>query len=148
MSQIVVNAEKIISAPAEQVTRALADYEAVRPRILPEQFSEYRVENGGHGAGTVVHWRFAATSKRVRDQLVDVTEPALGTLVETDRNSSMVTTWTVLAEGTGGSTVKVRTTWDGAGGIGGFFERTFAPKGLGRVYVDLLHRLDAELAAV
>ena len=148
MSQIVVNAEKIISAPAEQVTRALADYEAVRPRILPEQFSEYRVENGGHGAGTVVHWRFAATSKRVRDQLVDVTEPALGTLVETDRNSSMVTTWTVLAEGTGGSTVKVRTTWDGAGGIGGFFERIFAPKGLGRVYVDLLHRLDAELAAV
>ena len=147
MSQVVVNAEKIISAPAEQVSRALADYEAVRPRILPEQFSEYRVENGGHGAGTVVHWRFAATSKRVRDQLLDVTEPSLGTLVETDRNSSMVTTWTVLAEGTGGSTVKVRTTWDGAGGIGGFFERTFAPKGLGRVYVEMLHRLDGELAA-
>jgi hypothetical protein len=147
MSQVVVNAEKIISAPAEQVSRALADYEAVRPRILPEQFSEYRVESGGHGPGTVVHWRFAATSKRVRDQLLDVTEPALGTLVETDRNSSMVTTWTVLAEGTGGSTVKVRTTWDGAGGIGGFFERTFAPKGLGRVYVEMLHRLDGELAA-
>ena len=147
MSQVVVHAEKIMSAPAEQVSRALADYEAVRPRILPEQFSEYRVENGGHGAGTVVHWRFAATSKRVRDQLLDVTEPALGTLVETDRNSSMVTTWTVLAEGTGGSTVKVRTTWDGAGGIGGFFERTFAPKGLGRVYVEMLHRLDGELAA-
>ena len=145
--QVVVNAEKIISAPAEQVSQALADYETVRPRIMPVQFSEYRVESGGHGAGTVVHWRFAATSKRVRDQLLDVTEPAMGTLVETDRNSSMVTTWTVLPEGTGGSTVKVRTTWDGAGGIGGFFERTFAPKGLGRVYVDLLHRLDAELAA-
>ena len=147
MSQVVVHAEKIISASAEQVSRALADYETVRPRILPVQFSEYRVESGGHGAGTAVHWKFAATSKRVRDQLLDVTEPALGTLVETDRNSSMVTTWTVLAEGTGGSTVKVRTTWDGAGGIGGFFERTFAPKGLGRIYVDLLHRLDAELAA-
>ena len=146
MSQVVVHAEKIISASAEQVSQALADYETVRPRILPEQFSEYRVESGGHGPGTVVHWRFAATSKRVRDQLLDVTEPALGTLVETDRNSSMVTTWTVLAEGTGGSTVKVRTTWDGAGGIGGFFERTFAPKGLGRVYVEMLHRLDGELA--
>ena len=147
MSQVVVNAEKIISAPAEQVSRALADYETVRPRILPVQFSEYRVESGGQGAGTAVHWKFAATSKRVRDQLLDITEPALGTVVETDRNSSMVTTWTVLAEGTGGSTVKVRTTWDGAGGIGGFFERTFAPKGLGRVYVDLLHRLEGELAA-
>ena len=147
MSQVVVHAEKIISAPAEQVSLALADYETVRPRILPVQFSEYRVERGGHGAGTAVHWKFAATSKRVRDQLLDVTEPALGTLVETDRNSSMVTTWTVLPEGTGGATVKVRTTWDGAGGIGGFFERRFAPKGLGRVYVELLHRLDGELAA-
>ena len=146
MPQVVVHAEKIISAPAGQVSRALADYEAVRPRILPEQFSEYRVESGGHGAGTRVHWKFAATSKRVRDQLLDVTEPALGTLVETDRNSSMVTTWTVLAEGTGGSTVKVRTTWDGASGIGGFFERTFAPKGLRRVHEDLLRRLDEVLA--
>ena len=147
MSQVVVHAEKIISASAEQVSRALADYETVRPRILPEQFSEYRVENGGRGAGTVVHWRFAATSKRVRDQLLDVTEPAPGTLVETDRNSSMVTTWTVVAEGAGGAAVTVRTTWDGAGGIGGFFERTFAPKGLSRIHADLLHRLDAELAA-
>jgi hypothetical protein len=147
MPQVVVNAEKTIAAPAEHVIQALADYETVRPRIQPEQFSGYRVESGGHGAGTRVHWTFAATSKRVRDQLLDVTEPALGTLVETDRNSSMVTTWTVLADGIGGSTVKVRTTWDGAGGIGGFFERTFAPKGLSRVYIDLLHRLDAELAA-
>jgi hypothetical protein len=40
----------------------------------------------------------------------------------------------------------VRTTWNGAGGIGGFFERTFAPKGLRRVYLDLLSRLDAQLA--
>ena len=34
----------------------------------------------------------------------------------------------------GATTVRVRTTWNGAGGIGGFFERTFAPKGLRRVY--------------
>ena len=146
MPQVVVNAEKIISAPAEQVSRALADYETVRPRILPEQFSEYRVESGGHGPGTVVHWRFAATSKSVRDQLLDVTEPAMGTLVETDRNSSMVTTWTVTPADAGVSTVRVRTTWKGAGGIGGFFERTFAPKGLRAVYEQVLERLDAELA--
>ncbi len=147
MSQVIATAEGIVRAPAEQVLRALADYDTVRPRVLPVQFSEYRVESGGQGAGTRVHWRFAATSKRVRDQLLDVTEPAPGTLVESDRNSSMVTTWTVLGSDAGTSTVRVRTTWDGAGGIGGFFERTFAPKGLRRVYADLLGRLDAELAA-
>ncbi|WP_242472952.1 SRPBCC family protein [Blastococcus sp. TML/M2B] len=101
----------------------------------------------GTGSGRRCTGTFAATSKRVRDQLLDVTEPAPGTLVETDRNSSMVTTWTVLAADTGVTTVRVRTTWNGAGGIGGFFERTFAPKGLARVYSDLIARLDAELAA-
>lgn len=147
MSQVVATSEAVVRAPAERVIAALADYETVRPRVLPVQFSEYRVEAGGHGAGTTVHWKFAATSKRVRDQLLDVTEPAQGTVVETDRNSSMVTTWTVLPAGAGTSTVRVRTTWDGAGGIGGFFERTFAPKGLARVYAELLAKLDAELAA-
>jgi hypothetical protein len=131
----------------EQVIAALADYEGTRPTLLPEQFSDYRVESGGHGAGTRVHWRFAATSKRVRDQLVAVTQPGPDRLVETDAKSSMVTTWTVVPADTGVTTVGVRTTWNGAGGIGGFFERTFAPRGLRRVYGEILDRLDRELAA-
>ncbi len=147
MSQVVATAERVVRAPAEQVRVALADYEATRRRILPEQFSDYRVESGGQGAGTRVHWRFAATSKRVRDQLMVVTEPTSNTLVESDANSSMVTTWTVQPADAGVSTVRVRTTWNGAGGIGGFFERTFAPKGLRRVYDQVIERLDAELAA-
>jgi hypothetical protein len=146
MSQVVATTERVVRAPAEQVRAALADYEGARRRALPEQFSDYRVESGGQGAGTRVHWRFAATSKRVRDQLMDVTEPTADSLVESDANSSMVTTWTVLPANAGVSTVRVRTTWNGAGGIGGFFERTFAPKGLARVYDQILERLDAELA--
>ena len=147
MSEVVATAERVVRAPAEQVRAALADYAGTRPRILPEQFSDYRVEVGGQGAGTRVHWRFAATSKRVRDQLVHVTESTEGSLVESDANSSMVTTWTVLPVDARVSTVRVRTTWNGAGGIGGFFERTFAPRGLRRVYDSVLERLDAELAA-
>ena len=146
MSQVVATAEHVVHAPAEEVRAALADYEGARRRILPEQFSDYRVESGGAGAGTRVHWRFAATSKRVRDQLVEVSEPAADTLVETDANSSMVTNWTVHPADVGTTTVRVRTTWKGAGGIGGFFERTFAPKGLARVYGEMLTRLDRELA--
>jgi hypothetical protein len=147
MSQVVATAEHVVRAPSERVITALADYADTRPRLLPEQFSDYRVEAGGHGAGTRVHWRFAATSKRVRDQLLTVTQPVAGTLVESDANSSMVTTWTVHPADHGTTTVRVRTAWNGAGGIGGFFERTFAPKGLQRVYRDFLGRLDRELAA-
>ena len=147
MSEVVATAERVVRAPAERTLAALADYEGTRRRILPEQFSDYRVEAGGQGAGTRVAWRFAATSKRVRDQVMVVTEPVANSLVESDANSSMVTTWTVHPADTGLTTVRVRTTWKGAGGVGGFFERIFAPKGLRRVYDQLLERLDAEVAA-
>ena len=147
MSQVVATAERVVRAPADQVRAALADYEGARRRVLTEQFSDYRVDAGGQGDGTRVHWRFAATAKRVRDQLMVVTEPTADSLVESDANSSMVTTWTVVPADAGVSTVRVRTTWKGAGGIGGFFERTFAPKGLRRVYEQILERLDAELTA-
>src|SRR3954447_25917678 len=120
MSEVVATVEHVVRAPAERVKAALADYEGARRRAMPEQFSDYRVESGGTGAGTRVHWRFAATSKRVRDQLVEVAEPDADTLVERDANSSMVTTWTVRPADAGVTTVRVRTTWKGAGGIGGF----------------------------
>jgi hypothetical protein len=147
MSQVVATTERTVRAPVERVLTALADYAGTRPRLLPEQFSDYRVEAGGQGAGTRVHWRFAATSKRVREQLLSVTQPGPDRLVEADAHSSMVTTWTVVPADTGLTTVGVRTTWDGAPGIGGFFERTFAPRGLRRVYGEILDRLDRELSA-
>ena len=141
MSQVVATAERVVRAPLEQVRSALADYQGTRRRILPQKYSDYRVESGGRGAGSRVHWRFAATSKRVRDQLIEVSEPD-GTLVERDTRSSMVTTWTVTPADAGTSTVRVRTTWDGASGVGGFFERTFAPKGMARIHEALLERLE------
>jgi hypothetical protein len=147
MSEVVATAERVVRAPVQQVLTALADYADTRPRLLPDQFSDYRVESGGQGAGTRVHWRFAATSKRVRDQLVSVTQPGPDRLVETDANSSMVSTWTLHPVDAGVTTVRVRTTWTGAGGVGGFFERTFAPRALRRVYGEMLDRLDREFTA-
>ncbi|KUJ70869.1 polyketide cyclase [Streptomyces albus subsp. albus] len=145
MGQVEATTERIVKGKPEDVYDALADYRGTRARLLPEQFSEYEVREGGDGAGTVVHWRLQATSKRVRDCLLEVTEPVEGQLVEKDRNSSMVTTWTVTPAGEGRSRVVVTSTWTGAGGIGGFFERTFAPKGLGRIYDALLDKLAAEI---
>jgi hypothetical protein len=53
----------------------------------------------------------------------------------------MVTTWTVTPAGADRSVVSVETTWNGASGIGGFFERTFAPKGLQRIHDGVLSNL-------
>lgn len=144
MAQVTATAERTIDAPMEKVRELVADYADTRPRILTEQYRDYQVTEGGKGAGTKAKWKLQATSKRVRDVAATVTEPEPGKLVETDANSSMVTTWTVRPAG-GGSVVRIETTWQGAGGIGGFFEKTFAPAGLKRIYDGVLGKL-AELA--
>ncbi|BCK67292.1 polyketide cyclase [Streptomyces libani subsp. rufus] len=145
MGQVEAITQREIAADPEDVFDALADYSGTRPQLLPEHFREYEVREGGDGKGTLVHWKLQATSKRVRDCLLEVDEPTDGQLVEKDRNSSMVTTWVVTPAGERRAKVVVTTTWQGAGGIGGFFERTFAPKGLGRIYDTLLANLAAHV---
>ncbi|GAA4668332.1 SRPBCC family protein [Gordonia humi] len=143
MAQVTATTTASIAAPANEVFAALADYEKVRPEILPANFRDYRVDAGGQGAGTVVHWVLQATEKRSRDVLADITV-AGDRITETDKNSTMVTTYTVTSVGDSAQ-VEVVTTWKGAGGIGGFFEKTFAPKGLDRIYTEVLNNLRARL---
>ncbi|MFI7007690.1 SRPBCC family protein [Streptomyces sp. NPDC050145] len=145
MAQVEAITERVVAAKPDDVFDALADYNGTRAKLLPEHFSEYEVREGGDGEGTLVHWKLQATSKRVRDCLLEVTEPTDGELVEKDRNSSMVTTWRVTPAGEGQSRVVVTTVWNGAGGIGGFFEKTFAPKGLGRIYDAVLAKLATQV---
>ncbi|RSN18933.1 SRPBCC family protein [Amycolatopsis roodepoortensis] len=140
MGKVTAIAERTIEAPADKVRALVADYAETRPKLLTEHYRDYEVTEGGVGAGTKARWKLQATSKRVRDVAATVTEPSEGTIVETDANSSMVTTWTV-REVPDGSVVRIETTWDGAGGIGGFFEKTFAPGGLKRIYEGVLGKL-------
>ncbi|MFC5907323.1 SRPBCC family protein [Streptacidiphilus monticola] len=146
MGQVYAVTERVVDASPEKVFDALADYRTTRPTLLPAQYSEYEVRAGGTGAGTQVHWKLQATEKRVRDCLFTVTEPSPGRLVETDANSTLVNTWTVTPAGEGRAKVVLETTWTGASGIGGFFERTFAPKGLNRIHDEVLGRLAAAVA--
>lgn len=146
MAQVRARAERMINASPERVRTLVADYARTRPEILPEQYREYQVTEGGQGAGTVARWTLQATSKRTRHVNATVSEPEPGVLVETDANSSMVTTWTVQETDTR-SLVRIETTWQGAGGIGGFFERRFAPGGLRRIYDELLANLDQQARA-
>lgn len=144
MAQVTSTAETTVPAAPDAVLAALADYATVRPAVLPEQYTDYAVLAGGTGDGTVATWRLHATKKRVRHVEADVTTTA-DAVVEKDRNSSLVTTFRVSPAGAG-SRVVATTTWDGAGGIGGFFERTFAPKGLSRIHGELLTNLAQRLS--
>jgi hypothetical protein len=144
VGQISASQSTEIAATPDAVIGALADYNEVRPAILPEQYRDYSVISGGNGDGTVVHWILQATSKRQRDVKATVAVSA-DTITERDENSTMVTTYKVAAAGAG-SAVTTTTTWNSnASGIGGFFEKTFAPKGLAKIQAALLANLKTRL---
>lgn len=145
MAQIEVLARRDIAAEPNDVFDAIADYEEFHPKLLTEQFTDYEVREGGDGEGTVLFFRFHATSRRVREVLCDVTEPEENVLVETDRNSTLVTRYDVTPAPNGGARVTIRSTWEGSGGVGGFFERLFAPTALRRVYDRMLTNLATEM---
>src|SRR5258708_6734764 len=123
MSQIYVRCERVIEARPEEVFRVLADYVEKRPRVLPPQFQDYHVVDGGTGTGTTVCYRLHAGG-RVRAYTMYVEETTPGqVLTERDKGSSLVTRWTVrpIAEGQR-SRVQVETSWSARRGVGGIFE--------------------------
>lgn len=143
----VVKAEstQVVPASPEAVYDALADYTEVRPAILPAAYGDYAVVEGGTGAGTVVTYRLSAAGRQ-RDYRMQVVDADAGhRLVEQDQQSSLSTTWTLTPSGNATS-VTVTTTWQGAGGVGGFFEGIFAPLGVRRLQSETLRNLAARLA--
>lgn len=147
MATVRVHAERVVDVPAETVYAVLRDMEQHHPHILPPAFAGFTVESGGVGAGTVVRFTFTAGG-RTRSYRMTVAEPEPGrVMTETDTDSSLVTTFTVTPQGTA-SRVCIDTEWAGAGGVGGFFERTFAPRALQRIYADELQRLETYAAGL
>lgn len=142
MATILVSAERTVDAPADAVYGYIADMREHHPQFLPSAFSDFQVESGGVGEGTIT--RFTVTAGgRTRQYRMKVAEPERGrVLTESDTGSSLVTTTTVTPQG-GRSLVTISTTWQGAGGIGGFFERLFAPRAMRGIYTDELERLDS-----
>jgi uncharacterized protein YndB with AHSA1/START domain len=135
--EIRVTAEREIGAPAGRVYRYLADYQQHHPRILPPAFSDFRVEQGGVGAGTVVTFKLTVGGRRRAGRL-EVSEPEPGRLlIETELSSRLVTSFTVTPTAER-CLVRIETRWPGVG----VFERLFAPRALRRLYADELERLD------
>lgn len=141
MAKVHAAVEGSIDAPAPVVYGYLADMRQHHPRFLPPAFSDFTVESGGAGAGTVIRFTLAAGG-RSREYRMLVEEPEPGHLLtESDTASSLLTVFTVTGDQAGRSSVRIETSWEGATGIGGFFERLFAPRALRRIYHDELSRL-------
>lgn len=147
MGQVHAEAEHVIDVAPNMVYGFLADY-TKRPMILTDNYTDYAVLSGGKGAGTVFTYRREAAG-RVRVDRMRVEETAKGQqLTEREENSSFVTRWTLTPMENGAKTrVRLSSDWQGATGVKGFFEGTFAPLGLRRIYSEILDKLEAAVGA-
>jgi uncharacterized protein YndB with AHSA1/START domain len=139
MARIEVTEEGRVGAPPDVVYRCIADHEQHRS-FLPPAFSDFKIESGGVGAGTVTSFR-VKTGGGSRAFRMRVEEPEPGrVMTESDVNSDLVTTWTVTSED-GGSRVEIATTWEAAG-VMGILERLLAPRAMRSLYAEELDLLD------
>jgi hypothetical protein len=143
MALLMAAATSPMPVPPDQVRAFLRDYRTARPRILTDSYRDYRVEEGGEGEGTVFSYSFVAPGRPPRSFRLHV-EESDDTLFERDETTTFVSNWTIDETATG-SSVTLEASWEGAGGIGGFFERLFAPMSLRRTYAQVLEKLAAEL---
>jgi ribosome-associated toxin RatA of RatAB toxin-antitoxin module len=140
MAKIEVVEESTVGAPADVVYRCIADHEQHR-EFLPPAFSDFEIESGGVGAGTVTSFK-VKTGGGSRSFRMRVEEPEPGrVMTESDMESDLVTTWTVTPDGEA-CRVRIATIWE-AKGIVGFLERLMAPRAMRNLYAEELELLDA-----
>lgn len=99
MPNIRVDTYRPIPYDSDAVYRCLADFERGQPRLLPDAVSDYMVEAGGTGEGTVVSCTMTIRG-RERRFLFRIAEPIrTRTITAYDHNSRLTLTWFLRAEG-------------------------------------------------
>jgi hypothetical protein len=139
MAEARISQERLISAPAGVVYDCLADYTHY-PRILPDAFTDFRVERGGRGGGTIITFRLKAAGS-TRSYRGEVTEPEPGRVLSETYTDGAVTSFYVEPQGDG-TQVRIETRWQPRG-IRGVIERLLSPRILLPLYAEELENLEA-----
>ena len=147
MTQINVKAATILDARPEDVYATIADYRHGHPNILPkENFYDLQVEQGGYGAGTIIHFKMKVLGvEQAFYQRVNEPEPGR-VLVEQDIDSpqNVATTFTITpVENSQKSHVEISTTMNASPGFKGLVERIVVPIINPQVYRKELKQLEA-----
>lgn len=141
---IVSVSAKIPAAPA-RVYAILANYIDDHPRILPPEFSDLVVEQGGIGAGTVIRFKMRVLG-RIQNYRAIITEPEPGrVLVESYLEpEGTVTTFIVDPEANGAeSRVTFSTEMPVKAGFVGMIERFVGTRVLRPIFIRELQLLSA-----
>lgn len=140
-------AEATVRARPEVVWDILTDYINGHPRILPPAFSDFAVETGGRGAGTVMRFTFSGVGPaRHFHQVVSEPQPSR-VLVEADIDGPARSTFTLTPVDGGQQTrLHIATDQTTESGFTGAMARLLASllaPSMRRIYLDEIARLDA-----
>lgn len=139
----IIAATAVIPARPDRVYSLISNYNDGHQRILPKQFSNLTVEQGGVGAGTVIRFQMSVFGKK-QTYRAAITEPEPGRiLVETNLDSNgAVTTFTVNpGHAPADSNVTISTELPVRSGFLGRIERTLTTLLLRPLYVQELQNL-------
>lgn len=138
-----------IDAAPQRIYDIIRDYHVGHPSILPKQFSNFRVESGGLGAGTTIRFDVTVLGQTQHYKAV-VSEPEPGRVL-VERNvepNDSVTTFVVAPENGGrAATVKIETEMKQRPGIGGTIERLLIERMLPPMYAQELKNLSVCVAS-
>lgn len=138
-----ISVSAIIPARRDRVYSLIANYNDGHPRILPRQFKNLTVEEGGIGAGTVIRFQMTLLG-RTQHFRAAITEPEPGrVLVERylDGNGA-VTTFTVdPGHAPADSNVTISTELPVRAGFAGMIERKLSTFLLRPIYTKELQNL-------
>src|SRR5215472_16891793 len=124
----IISASAIIPARRERAYSLIANYQDGHPRILPKQFSNLIVEQGGIGAGTIIRFQMTLLGRKQSFRAA-ITEPEPGrVLVETDLDTNGAVTTFIVDSGTAPADlhVTIRTELPLRNGFLGHIEGVFA----------------------
>jgi len=127
----------------ERAYAVLADYLDGHRRILPPQFTEMTVEQGGIGAGTIIRCQMTAFGRKQNFRAA-ITEPEPGrVLVETGLDAKRVVTTSIVDPGHHANECHVTFTTElpVRGGLIGVIEGFMAERYLRPIYLEELQRL-------
>lgn len=140
-----ISAERLIDAPADVVYHCISDYQAHhRPGgFLPPAFSDFQIERGGVGAGTIMSFT-VTLGGRTRRMTHQVCEPEPGRVL-VEGSSRERTIFTVEPDGDQ-CRVRIETVIV-AGGLDGLLTRLLGRRLMLPLFADELERLERHAQA-
>jgi hypothetical protein len=142
-NSIHVEVSSVIDARPEELYAVIADYQVGHPAILPRQyFTELIVEQGGQGAGTVLHGKVKVFGREYPFRQ-RISEPEPGrVLIETDLDTGQVTQFIVEPlTGSGLTRVTIASDFPRSPGLLGLLERLTRPLIVRDIYMKELRQL-------